>query len=339
MNPGVLRLLASRLASALPILFLVSVLLFAVLRLIPIDPLAMSLPPNATNEDIAEMRRDMGFDRPIAEQYGIWIARAVRLDFGRSIHHRDEVSSLIGRTLPQTMELAFVSVLIAAVLGLAGGFYLFHVRERKAETAVDLGTIVVLSLPDFLWGLFLILLCGVAWEILPFSGRLAPEFTRPTVSGFLLLDTLLIGRLDMFIDAAKHMVLPSLALGISFSPAIMRILRSSLIDVYNEDYIQQARLRGVGEVTILLRHAAKNAILPTLTLMGVQFGFLFGGTLLIEVIYSYPGMGSLMVEAVRNADLPLIQAVGLTYCVAVLIINGIVDAAYLVLNPRLRTSS
>lgn len=338
MNPGVLRVLASRLMSALPILFLVSVLLFVVLRLIPVDPLAMSLPPNATIEDVEQMRRDMGFDRPIHEQYGIWIAKAVSLDFGRSIHHRDEVSSLIGQTLPQTMELALVAIAIATILGLAGGFYLFHVRGRKPETAVDLGSIVILSLPDFLWGLFLILLCGVAWEILPFNGRLAPEFTRPSVTGFLLLDTLLVGRLDMFVDAVKHMVLPSLALGISFSPAIMRVLRSSLIDVYAEDYIQQARLRGVNEVTILLRHAAKNAILPTLTLMGVQFGFLFGGTLLIEVIFSYPGMGSLMVEAVRNADLPLIQAVGLTYCVAVLLINGVVDALYLALNPRLRTA-
>ena len=123
------------------------------------------------------------------------------------------------------------------------------------------------------------------------------------------------------------MILPSLALGIAFSPTIMRVLRSSLIDVYQEDYIHQARLRGLSERRILIRHGLKNAILPTLSLMGVQFGFLFGGTLLIEVIYSYPGLGNLMVDAVRNADLPIIQAVGLTYCVVVLTINTAVDAA------------
>ncbi len=127
----------------------------------------------------------------------------------------------------------------------------------------------------------------------------------------------------MFWDALKHMILPAFALGIAFSPTIMRVLRSSLLDVYQEDYIHQARLRGLSERRVLLRHGLKNAILPTLSLMGVQFGFLFGGTLLVEVIYSYPGLGNLMVDAVRNADLPIIQAVGLTYCVVVLIINTV----------------
>jgi peptide/nickel transport system permease protein len=199
----------------------------------------------------------------------------------------------------------------------------------------DLGSVMLLSLPDFLWGLFFILLFGVALELLPFTGRLSPGFERPAVTGFLLLDTLLVGRPDMFADALKHMILPCAALGIAFSPAIMRVLRSSLLDVYQEDYIVQARLRGVSERRILVRHALKNAILPTLSLMGVQFGFLFGGTLLIEVIYSYPGIGNLMVDAVRNADLPIIQAVGLTYAVAVLVISTVVDTLYLVMNPKL----
>ena len=141
----------------------------------------------------------------------------------------------------------------------------------------------------------------------------------------------------MFWNALKHLILPACALALAFSPAIMRVLRSSLLDVYQEDYIQQARLRGLAEGRILIGHALKNAILPTLTLMGVQFGFLFSGTLLVEVIYSYPGMGNLMVDAVRNADLPIIQAVGLTYCVVMLLITAIVDCLYLVLNPKLRT--
>jgi peptide/nickel transport system permease protein len=160
---------------------------------------------------------------------------------------------------------------------------------------------------------------------------------RPDITGLLLVDALLAGRLDVFWDALKHMILPAVALGLAFSPAIMRVLRSSLIDVYQEDFIQQLRLRGLGERRILIGHALKNAILPTLTLMGVQFGFLFSGTLLVEVIYSYPGMGNLMVDAVRNADLPVIQAVGLTYCVVILLITTIVDSLYLVLNPKLRT--
>jgi peptide/nickel transport system permease protein len=173
-------------------------------------------------------------------------------------------------------------------------------------------------------------------QLLPFTGRVAPGLSQPNITGFLLLDTALAGRLDIFLSAAQHMILPASALALAFSPAIMRVLRSSLFDVYHEDYIQQARLRGLSESRILLGHALKNASLPTLTLAGVQFGFLFSGTLLVEVIYSYPGMGNLMIDAVRNADLPLIQAIGLTYCIVVLVINTVVDSLYLVLNPKLR---
>ena len=153
-----------------------------------------------------------------------------------------------------------------------------------------------------------------------------------------VFDTLLAGQGSAFVSALAHLALPAAALGIAFSPAIMRVLRSSLLDVYQEDYIRQARLRGIGEWRILIIHALPNAILPTLTLMGVQFGFLFGGTLLVEVIYSYPGLGNLMVDAVRNADLPIIQTVGLTYCIMVLLIGMVVDTLVLILNPRLRGS-
>lgn len=337
MSGGALRILALRVGMAIPILFVVSLLLFAVLRLIPIDPLALSVSPNATLEEVEQMRREMGFDRPIPEQYAIWFKGAVQGDFGRSIHHREHVSRLIAKTLPATIELAFLAIGVASVLGLAGGLYLFHVRGRRHEPLADLGSTVLMSIPEFLWGLFFILLFGVFLNVLPFTGRLSSQFSRPeAITGFLLLDTLISGRLALFADALLHMVLPAFALGLGFATPIMRVLRSSLHDVYAEDYIHQARLRGLSEPRILLRHAAKNAMLPTLTLMGVQFGFLFGGTLLIEVIYSYPGMGYLMVEAVRNADLPIIQTVGLTYCVVVLAINALVDALYLVLNPKLR---
>ena len=227
-------------------------------------------------------------------------------------------------------------MIVAASLGLAGGLVLFHVRGTAREPVVDFGSIMLLSIPEFLWGLFFILIFGVALQWLPFTGRLDPQFAMPHGARFLLFDELIAGRLDVFWSALKHMILPCLALGIAFSPAIMRVLRSGLIDVYQEDYIHMARLRGLSERRILLRHALKNAVLPTLSLMGVQFGFLFGGTLLVEVIYSYPGLGNLMVDAVRNADLPIIQAVGLAYCVVVLIINTVVDSLYLVLNPKLR---
>jgi peptide/nickel transport system permease protein len=227
-------------------------------------------------------------------------------------------------------------MLLAAILGVGGGLIMFRVRDTVFEPLADGVSIVLLSIPDFLWGLILLFVFGVTLHFLPFTGQVSPGLPAPRVTGFLLLDSLLAGRFDVFWSACQHLILPAAALGLAFSPTIMRVLRSSLFDVYHEDYIQQARLRGLSERRILLGHAFKNASLPTLTLAGVQFGILFSGTLLIEVIYSYPGMGNLMVDAVRNADLPLIQAIGLTYCIVVLIINTVVDSLYVVLNPKLR---
>jgi peptide/nickel transport system permease protein len=329
-------LIGRRVLASVVILLTVSALLFCILRLLPVDPAAMSMPPNASIEEIEAKRSEMGLNLPLPQQYAIWLGQVLRGDLGTSIHFRRGVAGLIASTLPATIELAVLAMVIAAVLGIAGGLLLFFVRGTIAEPVVDFGSIILLSIPDFIWALFFILLFGVVLGALPFTGRLSPEFLRPSVTGFLLLDALLVGRPDIFWDALKHMILPSFALGIAFSPTIMRVLRSSLLDVYQDDYIHQARLRGLSEGRVLLRHGLKNAILPTLSLMGVQFGFLFGGTLLVEVIYSFPGLGNLMVDAVHNADLPIIQAVGLMYCVVVLIINTVVDALYLVLNPKLR---
>ena len=332
----IIPLIGRRLLMSVAILLIVSALLFIVLHVLPVDPAAMSLPPTATLVEIEAKRREMGLDQPVPQQYLIWLSQVLHGDFGTSIHFRRGVLGLVAATLPATIELALLSMIIAAVLGIAGGLWLFHVRGSAAEPAVDLGTVMLLSLPEFLWSLFFILIFGVALQWLPFTGRIDPDMRLPLTTGFLLIDSLIAGRADIFGSAVAHMILPCFALGIAFSPTIMRVLRSSLLDVYQEDYIHQARLRGLSERRILLRHALKNAILPTLSLMGVQFGFLFGGTLLVEVIFSYPGLGNLMVDAVRNADLPIIQAVGLTYCAVVLVINTAVDSLYLVLNPKLR---
>lgn len=332
----IIPLIGRRLAISVFILLIVSLLLFLVLHVLPVDPAAMSMPPTATIAEIEAKRREMGLDQPLPQQYLIWLMQVLHGDFGTSIHFRRDVLGLVRDTLPATIELAVLSMIIAAVLGIAGGLVLFHVRGTQKEPALDFGSILLLSIPEFLWSLFFILLFGVALQVLPFTGRLDPDMRLPTGTGFLLFDALVAGRPDIFWSALEHMILPCFALGIAFSPTIMRVLRSSLIDVYQEDYIHLARLRGLSERRILVRHALKNAILPTLSLMGVQFGFLFGGTLLVEVIFSYPGLGNLMVDAVRNADLPIIQAVGLAYCLVVLIINTVVDTFYLVLNPKLR---
>jgi peptide/nickel transport system permease protein len=332
----VIELIVRRLLAAIPILLIVSALLFGVLRALPVDPAAMSLPPSATIAEIEAKRREMGLDRPLPEQYLIWLHGALHGDFGRSIQLGREAGSLVAATLPATIQLALAAMIIAGVIGFGGGLLLFRARGTLLEPALDLVSIILLSIPEFLWGLILLFVFGVALRVLPFTGEVAPGLPVPDITGFLLLDSLLIGRFDVFLSACRHLILPAIALGLAFSPTIMRVLRSSLFDVYHEDYITQARLRGLSERRILIGHALKNAALPTITLAGVQFGVLFSGTLLIEVIYSYPGMGNLMVDAVRNADLPLIQAIGLTYCVVVLLINTAVDTLYVVLNPKLR---
>jgi len=332
----VATLIARRLLAAIPILLIVSALLFCVLRALPVDPAAMSLPPNATIAEIEAKRSEMGLDRPLPEQYAIWLRGALHGDFGQSIQFRRDAGSLVASTLPVTIQLALAAMVIAAVLGFGGGLLLFSLRDTLFEPVVDVISIVLLSIPEFLWALILLFVFGVVLRVLPFTGEVAPGLPLPRVTGFLLIDSLLVGRIDIFASACLHLILPAVALGLAFSPTIMRVLRSSLFDVYHEDYIAQARLRGLTERQILIGHAFKNAVLPTLTLAGVQFGILFSGTLLVEVICSYPGMGNLMVDAVRNADLPLIQAIGLTYCIVVLLINTTVDSLYVVLNPKLR---
>ena len=330
------KLIARRVLTAIPILLAVSALLFCVLRVLPVDPAAMSLPPMATLEEIEAKRHEMGLDKPLPQQYWIWLRDALHGDFGRSIQYRRDSASLVATTLPATIQLALAAMVLAAILGAGGGLLMFRLRGTPFEALTDFASILLLSIPDFLWGLILLFVFGVTLHLLPFTGQVAPGLPVPRITGFLLLDSLLLGRPDIFLSACQHLILPVAALGLAFSPTIMRVLRSSLFDVYHEDYITQARLRGLSENRILLRHAFKNASLPTLTLAGVQFGILFSGTLLVEVIYSYPGMGNLMVDAVRNADLPLIQAIGLTYCIVVLIINTLVDGLYVVLNPKLR---
>ncbi len=336
MGSEILGIVVRRILVAIPLILLVSVLVFVVLRLIPADPLAMAVPPNATKADIEAMRREMGLDLPIMEQYVRWLGQLLSGNFGRSIAFGQPVLTLVAQSLPATIELAFLSALLATVIGIAGGLLMYYLRGGIGEQITDLSSTFMMSIPEFLWGLFLILVVGVSLNMLPFAGRLEAGVTVPTVTGFLLLDALISGQVGAFFDALKHMILPCLALALGTAPLVMRILRSSLLEVSHEDYITMARLRGLSERQILLKHAFKNAFLPTLTLMGVQFGFLFGGTLLVEVIFSYPGLGNLMVEAVRNTDLPIIQGVALIYALAVLIINLLVDISYLTLNPKLR---
>lgn len=317
---------------------LLSIVVFIVLRMIPADPLGMMLPPSATQADADFLRKELGLDGTITHQYMVWLGNALQGDLGNSIYFRESVVALLKNSLPATLELVAVSLVMALLISIPGGIGLYLLDRKKGEVIADFFLVFLLSIPSFLWGIILIILLGVVFPILPFMGRLDSDINVPSVTGFLLFDLLLQGQWQAWGSAFAHLLLPALALALAFSPIVIRVLRSSLIETATAQYVNVARLRGLPEWRVLLLHMLKNAALPTLTLIGVQFGFLFGGTLLIEVIFSFPGIGNLMVQAIKNHDLPLIQGVALVFCLMVLFVNFCIDGLYAVLNPRLRLS-
>lgn len=338
MSSGLVFLLGRKLGSVILTSIVLSIVVFIVLRMIPADPLGMMLPPSATSADAEALRVALGLDKSIVQQYLVWLGQAVQGNLGDSIFFRAPVIKLLADTLPATLELTFVSLLMALVISIPGGIILYKLNGKKGEVIADFGVVMLLSIPSFLWGIILIVVFGVLYPVLPFMGRLGSDFDVGGSGQFLLITLLLSGQWSAWWDALSHLLLPALALALSFSPIIIRVLRSSLIDTANEQYVMVARLRGQSEWRVLMHHMLKNAALPTLTLIGVQFGFLFGGTLLIEVIFSFPGIGNLMVQAIKNHDLPLIQGVALVFCLMVLTVNFCIDGLYAVLNPRLRTA-
>ena len=331
--------LSRRLIAAIPTLLMLSLIVFVVLRLIPADPLAMMLPPNATPADAALLRHQLGLDKPIPSQFLIWLVNALHGNLGASISFQQPVAMLIGSTLPATLELCLTALVISLIISVPGGVFAYAVTDRRGELPVGFAVVLMQSVPSFLWALLLIALLGVYLPVLPFSGRVGDGIPMPHLTGFLLIDFLVKGEFSDWLSAASHLVLPSLALAFGFAPLVIRVLRSSLLDQRNESYVGVARLRGVSESRILWRHMLKNAALPALTMIGVQFGFLFGGALLVEMIFSFPGVGNLMVQAVRNNDLVLIQGIAIVFCALMLVINAIVDTLYVIMNPRLRKTA
>ncbi|MDH5188323.1 MAG: ABC transporter permease [Rhodospirillaceae bacterium] len=317
-------------------IFGVAVVVFFVIRIAPGDPVSMMLPPGATDEDIQILKTVYGLDKSMPEQFVIWLKGIVGGDFGTSISLRQDVMGLVLGRLPATLELSFVALFVAVFLG--GGLAVLGTLRAGSvnETAIDLWNGISLSVPDFLWGLALIMLLGVWFPVLPVSGRISPSLDLDFSTQFLLLEAVLRFRFDVISDLLKHMMLPALALALPLAAIISQVLKQSLKEVMRMDYIMLARSKGFSESRVLLLDGLRNAILPTLTLIGVQFSFLIGGTVIIEKLYSYEGLGNLAIDAVINRDLPLIQGIVLTFAVIFIIINIVIDVLYTMLNPRLR---
>jgi len=329
-------LLGRRLLWALPTLFGVLVVVFVLLRVAPGDPVAMMIGPGATADDIRALRAVYGLDRSLSAQFGVYLGQAVHGDFGRSITQKQDVSSLVAARLPLTLELSALALLIACVLGVGTAMAAVGWRGAPAERGVDAATGFVTAIPDFLWGLAGILFLGVLLPVLPVFGLLDSDIRFDSHSGFVLGESLVRGRFDVFGSALLHLAWPALSLALPLAAMIARVLKASLLEVLAEDYILIARVKGFGPWHVLWREALRNALGPALTLAGVQFTFLIGGTVLIEKLFGLPGLGNMAIDAVINRDLPLIQGIVLTFALLFIGVNIGVDAINLRLNPRLR---
>jgi ABC-type dipeptide/oligopeptide/nickel transport system permease component len=319
-----------------PTLVGVGVIVFVLLRVVPGDPIAMMIPPGASPADIDRLRAFYGLDQSILQQFITWFGQAVTGNFGRSISLHQSVFELVLVRLPATLELSLLATLIAAVLGVIVALIGVYLRGLRAEWAIDGGIGLFLAIPDFLWGLVLLLLFGVLIPLLPISGRIDPQFDVAFRTNFYLIESLLTGRLDVVNALLQHMILPAVALALPFAALLARILKASLSEAEDQDYAQIARARGFSRPAILLREVFPNALIPTVALGGVQVTLLLGGTVLVERIFSYEGIGNMAIDAVINRDFPLIQGLILTFAVLFIAINLAVDLLVRLLDPRLR---
>ncbi|MGB3416449.1 MAG: ABC transporter permease [Mesorhizobium sp.] len=317
-------------------LFGVAMIVFVLIRVAPGDPIAMMLPPGATEADIERLKALYGLDKSLVEQFFIWLSGVAHGDFGTSISLRQDVLSLVLGRLPATLELSVVALFMALLIGVPLAILGTRERGTAVEAGIDVANGAALSIPDFLWGLILILLFGVLVPVFDISGRVSPQLDLPFTTQFYLAESIFRLRFDLTRDLIGHMLMPALALALPLAAIVSHLLKHSLKEVMDLDYVVLARVKGFSETQVILREALKNAALPTLTLVGVQFTFLIGGTVIVERLFSYEGLGNMAIDAVINRDLPLIQGIVLVFALLFVLINLAVDMTYALLNPRLR---
>jgi peptide/nickel transport system permease protein len=325
-----------RLVTTAVTLFGVAIVVFTLVRVAPGNPISMMLPPGATQADIDALTALYGFDKSLPAQFWIWVGGVVQGDFGTSITLRQPVLGLVLSRLPATLELSTMALLIALTLGGAAAVFGARFRGTGTEVSLDMTSGAVLSIPDFLWGLIFVLLFGVLWPVLSISGRVDPRLDIDFTTNFYLIEGVLRGRFDVVGSTLSHMLMPAMSLALPLAAMIAQLLKQNLKEVLRQDYTTLARVRGFSETSVILREALRNAALPTIALVGVQFTFLIGGTVIVERIFAFEGLGNMAIDAVINRDLPLIQGIVLLFAALFTLINLAVDMSYTLLNPRLR---
>ena len=331
------RFLLTRVSLIVPTFIGITLLVFVLIRLIPGDPIETMAGERGIAAALhAKLRADYGFDQPVLVQYWYYLLRLLQGDLGKSIvTHKPVIQEFIS-LFPATVELSLCAIIFALCLGLPAGI-IAAVRRNSIFDHGFMGvSLTGYSMPIFWWGLLLILLFSVQLGWTPVSGRISVMFFVPEVTGFLLIDTLLSGEKGAFSSAVSHLILPTIVLGTVPLAVIARMTRSAMLEVLGEDYIRTARAKGLSNFRIIAIHALRNALIPIVTVIGLQVGTLFTGAILTETIFSWPGVGKWLIEGIGRRDYPVLQGGTLLIGAIIMTVNLLVDVTYGMINPRIR---
>jgi ABC-type dipeptide/oligopeptide/nickel transport system permease component len=328
--------LLRRVLATIPVIVLISALVFLLIHAAPGDPADLLLSDDASPEDVADARRRWGLDQPIYIQYLRFLANIASGDLGTSFRYSDPVLSLIGERLPATIELATVSLLIAIIFGVPLGVWAGSKPNSWADNLGSVFGFFGISMPSFWLGIMLILIISGYFNWLPSSGRSTYGIASGSESGFYIINSLVSGNMKSAWDGIKYIIMPAIALGTGMMGLVMRVTRSSVLEIMSEDYVRTARAKGLGERAVLWRHVLRNALVPIITVVGLELGTLLSGSIIVETVFAWPGSGSLLIAAIQSRDYPLITGTVLTYTVAFVAINFAIDMLYAVIDPRIR---
>jgi peptide/nickel transport system permease protein len=321
--------------TVVPVLVGVSLLVFSFIHLIPGDPALTMLGERATPEKVAEVRARLGLDRPLWEQYVAYVGRVLRGDLGVSIVRGDPVVTDLLRRFPATVELATAAILLAIGVGVPVGIVSAVWRNSLVDSLARVAALTGVSMPIFWLGLVLAWIFGVQLGVLPTGFRLDSETAFRPWSNFVIVDALLQREWRVLGDALRHLILPALALGTIPLAVIARMTRASLLDELTRDYIRTARAKGLPGAAVIVRHGLRNALLPVLTVIGLQVGHLLAGAILTETIFSWPGIGLWVYESIESRDYAIVQGATLFIAVIVVAVNLVTDVLYAVVDPRI----
>jgi peptide/nickel transport system permease protein len=335
------RFAAVRVVRLVLVLIAITIVSFAFMKAIPGDPVAIRLGEHASPVAAAALRASLGLDKPWYVQLGIYMAHAARGDLGTSLVDNESVAGKLAQYFPATVELALGAMIVAIAFGIPLGI-IAAVKFRSLADAFTMSLALLgVSIPVFWLGWMLVYLLSVVpshygLNLFPISGRISLQYTVTPITHLIVLDALLEGNWQAAADALWHLVLPALTLGTIPLAIIAKITRSGMLDVLRSDYIRTARAKGLSERTVLLRHALRNALVPILTVVGLQTGLLLGGAVLTEHIFAWPGVGRLAFDAIGNRDMPLVNGVILLFATVFVVVNTGVDLLYAAVNPRIR---